>query len=193
VLVRGNHEQMLADIMRGSREWFGAWIDNGGEATARSFGLSAISRSMDVFAHEISEAAPYLLRWMLDTLPYARWRDILFVHAGLVPGASIADLPNDDGQLWDNQLFLPTRGLPGEPAFAKYVAEGVKRIIVGHIPLPGVIRVLHGGSTLMIDTNAPGTLYTSRHKQLPGALTLVRPDTSPLFDKVHRVTVPTVG
>jgi hypothetical protein len=45
----------------------------------------------------------------------------------------------------------------------------------------------------MIDTNAPGTLYTSRHKQLPGALTLVRPDTSPLFDKVHRVTVPTVG
>ena len=92
VLVRGNHEQMLADIMRGGGEWFRAWITNGGDATVRSFGLPRVPDTIGALSREMAEAEPGLLRWMLDLLPYARWRDVMFVHAGLVPGSAPADL-----------------------------------------------------------------------------------------------------
>jgi serine/threonine protein phosphatase 1 len=50
VLVRGNHEQMLADILRGCDEWFDSWRGNGGAALARSYGLNRV-------AHDFSSCA----------------------------------------------------------------------------------------------------------------------------------------
>ena len=194
VLVRGNHEQMLADIMRGSGEWLGAWKANGGDATARSFGLPGMPGKLADVGREMAEAEPGLLAWLLGLLPYARWRDVMFVHAGLVPGLAPADLANDDGQMWDEaKMFLASKGLAGEHAFARYRDAGVRRVVVGHRPQAGAIGSLHEGTTIIIDTNAAGVLYTRRREQLPGAMTLVRLDPDPPFGDVHRVSVPTAG
>jgi serine/threonine protein phosphatase 1 len=41
VLVRGNHEQMLIDLLHGDQAWAIDWLAKGGDEALRSFGLEA--------------------------------------------------------------------------------------------------------------------------------------------------------
>lgn len=126
VLLRGNHEQMLADILRGSDEWFSTWTVTGGEACAQSFGVRARGRRMEDVQADLLAKDPGLLDWLLATLPYVTWRDVLFVHAGLVTDGTLQRLADSDLQLWDPGAYYNSKGLAVDPAYAGYRRDGIR-------------------------------------------------------------------
>lgn len=157
VLVRGNHEQMLADILRDSDEWWSSWLLNGGEALVRSHGLRAISWPIRRLIDRLNEAAPGLLAWLLETLPMAHWRDTVFVHAGLPRGGALGPLLIDDRQLWDPaSWFVRSAGVAFEPDLWAFREGGVRRVVIGHYPQDHGPQVDHDGTLLLLDTNAAG-------------------------------------
>jgi serine/threonine protein phosphatase 1 len=155
VLVRGNHEQMLADILRGSSEWFETWVSNGGHAFASSYGLAAATRPLATFRETILRQDPELLTWLLRTLPYARWRDVLFVHGGLPRDCDLAGLLESDAQLWDSDGFVAGVGIALDPDLVRLRDAGIGRVVVGHAPQLSGPRIDHYGCTLLLDTVTP--------------------------------------
>ena len=69
--LRGNHEQIMMDSVNNS-EMFDAWMDNGGDATLKSFG----ALSYDDFAPEYKT-------FFEETEFYVTYERYIFVHAGL--------------------------------------------------------------------------------------------------------------
>jgi hypothetical protein len=89
-------------------------------------------------------------------LPQAvRWRDILFVHAGLAPGYGPADLgPATQEHVWIRADFYERPW--HDEGFAAYREAGIERVVFGHTPQPGGPVSFHDGRSLDIDTNAVG-------------------------------------
>lgn len=154
VLARGNHEQMLIDILRGDPEWQTSWLANGGRSLLSSYGLQdpPLDRPL---AEAIRTAAPTLLDWMLSTVPYVVWRDVLFVHCAPIAGRRLQDLEDADLQLWVASPFLRSRGLR-DPLFSGYLADGIRRVVVGHLLQEDGPSLAHDGKTLLLDANACG-------------------------------------
>lgn len=157
VLVRGNHEQMVADLLRGCDEWLDAWAETGGHAMARSYGLASADRPIHRLREGLLTADPELLDWLLDTLPYAVWRDVVLVHAGLPSSGSLRSMLNSDGQLWDPDGFVVGIGVAHDPALAAFREAGVGRVVVGHVPQFAGPTIHHDGRLLVLDTSAPGS------------------------------------
>jgi hypothetical protein len=154
VLVRGNHEQMLSDILRGDPEWLPSWLDNGGRPTLASYSV-AYSRSVGRVAAELKARDPGLLDWLLGTLPYAVWRDVVFVHAAPIVYGRLSDLDQSDVQLWNSEGLTGGSGM-SHARYAGYAAEGIRRVVVGHIPQDEGPTIRHRGSTMFLDANACG-------------------------------------
>ncbi len=154
VLVRGNHEQMLLDLLRGDPEWFGSWLANGGRPFLSSYGLAEPLFGPPL-ARLLDQHAAALREWLRRTLPYAIWRNVLFVHAGPIVGGCIADLEDGDLQLWKPDTFAGGAGLL-DSRFARYVDDGIGRVVVGHVPQDGGPTLVHDGKTLLLDANACG-------------------------------------
>ena len=92
---------------------------------------------------------------LVSTLPYAVWRDVLFVHAAPIAGGRLVDLEEGDLQLWDAGTFLRSAGL-GSRVYRRYGADGIERAVVGHIPQDLGPTFTHAGRTLLLDANACG-------------------------------------
>lgn len=89
--LMGNHEQMMIDALRTiETEHLDLWLDNGGEATLKSYGMGVPK------AH---------LAW-LEALPLT-WRDAhrLYVHAGISPRKPI-EAQSWRSLLWIRETFL---------------------------------------------------------------------------------------
>lgn len=187
VLTRGNHEEMVLHLSFGRHEWLPVWLAYGGDATLQSFGGAPDDRKPDAGLGLLEEQAPGLFAWLVSLPQAARWRDVLFVHAGLPAGAGPEDLGvTTDAHLWIRGEFFETPWNTG--VFDRFVAAGIERVVFGHSPGPAGIRVLQGGRLLAIDSNACGN-----PKLPPDArrmVTLVEiGDAS--FDRARRVVVPT--
>jgi len=110
--LKGNHEDMWlrasaqSDDPFGSAEYFRLWMENGGQATLRSFaGI---------------DTAPYLA-FLRDLPPFIELDDFLLVHAEF--DFSLSDPFGEagiDSMLWSR----------GKPQF------GPKPVLCGHTPLP---------------------------------------------------------
>ena len=154
--ARGNHEAMPLMIRGGAGEWLEVWREYGGDATLTSFGCrpaeATDGRGMTA---QLDRCAPGLFDW-LEGLPHAvRWRDVLFVHGGLPPNATLDDMgTTTDEHLWIRSGFYERPWLDG--AFEAYRAAGVDRVVFGHTPQPGGPTTFHDGHSLDIDTNAVG-------------------------------------
>jgi len=191
VLVRGNHEQMLADILRGSDEWADSWAANGGHALARSYGLPGAKWPVRAFADRLNERAPELLPWLMDTLPYARWRDVVFVHAGLPSSGTLGMLSITDKQLWDpNAAFLSGVGVLLEPHLRGFHDHGVRRVVIGHHPQDRGPAIEHNGTLLMLDTNASG-MRSPTGIQMTACVTLARISPESSFEQTEFVSIDT--
>ena len=98
---------------------------------------------------------PDLQAVVLDTLPYAVWRDVLFVHAAPPTGIDrLEDLATADEQMWHAATFLASAGIARDPAFQAYRDAGIGRVVLGHVPQPTGPTALHDGTALLLDTNA---------------------------------------
>jgi len=162
VLLEGNHEEVAARALAG-RGGGALWMGIGGDATIASCGLDPVDP--DAVSTATREAPE--LRSLLGTLaPWARWRDVGLVHAGLVPDVDLAEFSVAHGRLWRHGDFLWGPPFPSAPEWRHYRAAGLDRVVVGHKP---VVRptLEQGGRALMIDTGAGNA-------RDPGALTFVR-------------------
>jgi serine/threonine protein phosphatase 1 len=114
--LKGNHEQLFIDAVRGPGQEFLLWIQNGG--------------NFDQFG-ELQEH----VEWF-DELPiYMTIGDTMFLHAGCVPGRDPYDLVEKgkvDQLLWIREPFLSLG-----PQFEKWNPE-LKRVVFGHTPKIGL-------------------------------------------------------
>ena len=104
--LRGNHEQMMIDWLRGHND---LWLINGGPETIRSF---------DPFAAGDEEALADAAAWM-ERLP--TWREDgghIYVHAGLRPNKPY-DQQSDHDRMWIREGFLDV-----DHDFGKHVIHG---------------------------------------------------------------------
>lgn len=127
--VRGNHEQLLINAVRGTYD--GAvmdWIDNGG-----MWGIDLVGDELDVIAQE------------LDRLPYAiQVGDIGFVHA---EPPSVWDLVKHNGahqesMIWSRDRYSNKKSHP---------VEGIGHVFVGHAIVREVITL---GNVSYVDRGA---------------------------------------
>jgi serine/threonine protein phosphatase 1 len=104
--LRGNHELLMLDALRGNDMAAGIWIDNGGEMTLRSYGVpDTLALRPDRWAAHVPEAH---LKFIQGLDMMHREGNYLFVHAGIRPGVAIrAQKPED--LLWIREPFLSDR------------------------------------------------------------------------------------
>ena len=108
--LRGNHDDVfLRFLSRPTAEW--GWLDMGGRETLRSYGLTLDpykDRRLgdDMIVDLLRSHIPRSHRDFVEQTPFwARYKDFLFVHAGIQPGVAIEK--QDPGDfLWIREPFL---------------------------------------------------------------------------------------
>lgn len=113
ILLKGNHDRMFAEFTRGRRdpklkqkyEWISPPL--GGLKTLESYGVvPRFFWSMAKKQAEARSAVPPAHIEFIDDLPLSHETDdLLFVHAGIVPGVPI-DKQEEDDLVWIRQGFL---------------------------------------------------------------------------------------
>jgi serine/threonine protein phosphatase 1 len=125
IFLRGNHEDMLlAYLGRGGRHGE-VFLDNGGEATARSYGVHGPVRP-----ERLCSAVPRAHLEFLESLRL--WHDDgrhLMVHAGVRPGRALQDQDPHD-LLWIRDEFIT------------HPHDLDRTIVFGHTPTRTVFRDL---------------------------------------------------
>ncbi|WP_083901416.1 metallophosphoesterase family protein [Azospirillum sp. B4] len=168
--LRGNHEQTMLDFLSDPMAAL-RWLDFGGLATLRSYGLPVVLEGAPVLqAQALSEALDAQLppshRRFLEGLEYSVVHgDYAFVHAGIRPGVPLEEQMAED-LLWIRAPFMLDEG-PHE-----------KVIVHGHTIVPdvdilpqriavdtGAYRsgrlsavVLHGADVRILDARRPAPL-----------------------------------
>jgi len=127
--LSGNHETMMLDALGLGGSAALSWLDNGGEATLTSWGLSPLAQ-----AKSWKKGIPGGVLKFIAKLPRRHQvGPYIFVHAGLRPGVALTAQTEQD-MLWIRQPFLSwvdPAGLPGLDL------AGERAIIVhGHTPSP---------------------------------------------------------
>lgn len=159
----GNHEQMLRLVLRGAPDMH-RWCAAGGDATLASFGIDpgaiiaaaatdevdgavALSRPdvAAVIRERLRAVMPSASQAGLDAMTsHRRVGQVLFVHAGISPGESVAEIDRFLAQPWDHHTVFHWAWMRApfllhhRPTFA-----GGLVVVHGHTPEP-VFLVEHG-------------------------------------------------
>ena len=140
VNLMGNHEwMMLSALTRDDEDDRRVWLENGGHASLRSWGVPAKASPAD---WPRLVPTPHIL-FLRGLAPWHRVDGYLFVHAGVRPGVTLAQQRWSD-LLWIREPFLSWDGplLPSDPDLA---------VVHGHtISAEPVLRT----NRLGIDTGA---------------------------------------
>ncbi len=109
-LLRGNHEQVLLDLVRQPRdETLRQWLSYGGQETLASYGLGSpllYSNDIDAILVAMEQVIPQAHLDLLGRLSlHHRIADYFFVHAGVRPGRSL-DTQSEQDLLWIREPFL---------------------------------------------------------------------------------------
>lgn len=154
--TRGNHEHLLHQLGTGASDDVDVWLTYGGGATLEAYGCAVLDPADPGTAfRELEVRAPGLFAWLGSLVHAVRWRDVLFVHGGLPPGAALEDIGRTtEEHLWIRRDFFETSWRSG--AFSGFEQAGVHRVVFGHTPLPNGALTFHDGRSLGIDTNACG-------------------------------------
>lgn len=111
VILRGNHEDVMLEALKGDLTALDSWRRFGGDATLRSWGLEEIvvsgplGRLRDAARSVIPRA---IVKW-LSLLPLSfRSGNVFFVHAGIRPGFDL-DEQQDEDLMWIGREFLESQ------------------------------------------------------------------------------------
>ena len=156
-ILEGNHEAQVLGGLAGVPAVYRAFIAFGGGATLASAGLDPSEWAHDGHAEEIARRvatlAPDLVPLLLTFAPFARWGDVLFVHAGPFPEASsLAEFEARAERLWiRDRFFASPDAFPDAPAWTLYREAGIRRVVFGHTPVEAP-TLCHDGNALNLDT-----------------------------------------
>ncbi len=123
IFLRGNHEEMMVRCFR-TPDYFDTWADNGGLATAQSYGVEVDAderRSVDAKSvlDKLERNLPQAHRAFYSGLRISvTLGDYLFVHAGIRPGVPL------DRQAERDCLFIRDEFLDFQGSFGKIVVHG---------------------------------------------------------------------
>jgi serine/threonine protein phosphatase 1 len=121
VCLKGNHEELLLNCFENEEvHHWETWLQNGGEATAASFGLRFKYAEYDATRLKIA-LGPHRVRWLRNLKIHYRAGPYFFVHAGIVPGRPLEEQREKD-LLWIRRDFLESE------------ADHGFRVVHGHTP-----------------------------------------------------------
>jgi hypothetical protein len=127
----------------------------GGAATLLSAGMTEAEwRDGDAasIAARFEALAPDVRSMAWTFAPYARWRDVLFVHGGPVPGQDLAAFEASAQRLWiRGGFFASDDPFPGATAWSVYRRAGLDNVVFGHTPVAAP-TLFHGRRALNLDT-----------------------------------------
>lgn len=119
--LRGNHDQGFLDFLD-EPDPGGIFVHNGGEETARSYGVPADFSDEAGFSQSarlLTAAMPAVHRRFLNSLVFTySFGDYFFCHAGIMPGVPLR-AQREDTLIWIREPFLNWGGL-----FEKVVVHG---------------------------------------------------------------------
>ena len=154
-LLEGNHEMQVLGGLAGQDRLFRALSTFGGAATFVSAGMAPgewTGLSADALRARLDVLAPDFEPALWSFAPYARWRDVLFVHGGPVPGQPIAEFERGAERLWIRDAFVASAApFPSGSGWAPYRDAGISRVVYGHTPVKRITAV-HDGHALNVDT-----------------------------------------
>ncbi len=159
IAIAGNHDLDLLAFLADPRAE-GLFANNGGEATARSYGVEIAFSPYEalVTGHAaLQEAIPEEhIRFLRGLKRWATFGDLFFVHAGIRPGVPLEEQAEDD-LVWIRERFR------------YHEALHPKLVVHGHTPQPTAeIRP----NRVNLDTGAfftgrlTGMMFEGRHKRL---------------------------
>lgn len=165
-LLEGNHELQTRLAIEGDPLVAEAWMVFGAPALLVSAGIAEGAFSYDDpldAARQLAAAAPDIATEIRALAPYARWRDVLLVHGGPVPGvASLEDYAASVERLWIRAAFFDApEPFPDHPVWLRYRDAGIGRVVFGHTPVAAP-TAYHGGRALNIDTWKGGLVTLAR-------------------------------
>lgn len=154
-ILEGNHEAQVLGGLAGVPEIFKALMTFGGGATLLSIGMRPeewTGRTASEIATRVDALAPDLRPALWSFAPYARWRDVLFVHGGPVPYQDLDRFERSADRLWIRDAFFAAPDpFPAARAWAVYRRAGIERVVFGHTPVAHPTLV-HDGRALNLDT-----------------------------------------
>jgi serine/threonine protein phosphatase 1 len=112
-LLRGNHEQVLIDLVYRPRQpQLEQWLSYGGLETLASYGLASqllYSNDIDAILAAMEQALPQSHLDLLDRLPLTHQiGDYFFAHAGVRPGKPL-EAQDERDLLWIREPFLSSK------------------------------------------------------------------------------------
>jgi serine/threonine protein phosphatase 1 len=112
-VLRGNHEQVLIDLVYRPRQaQLEQWLSYGGLETLASYGLASqllYSNDIDAILTAMEQALPKSHLDLLDRLPLThRIGGYFFTHAGVRPGKPL-DAQDERDLLWIREPFLSSK------------------------------------------------------------------------------------
>jgi diadenosine tetraphosphatase ApaH/serine/threonine PP2A family protein phosphatase len=154
-ILEGNHEAQVLGGLGGEPEIFRAMMVFGGAGTLKSVGLRPEEwegRSSAEIAARVDQLAPDLVPTLWTFAPYARWRDVLFVHGGPVPFQDLVNFERGADRLWIRSAFFASPDpFPDAEPWATYRNAGIRRVVFGHTPVDRP-SLSHDGHALNLDT-----------------------------------------
>jgi serine/threonine protein phosphatase 1 len=102
ICLKGNHEQLMLEAQAGGRAE-SLWLQNGGDATRRSYD---------------GDPTPADLDWAADLPLLHETADHIFVHAGLMPGYAVSE-QSPEWLMWIRDRFLEAA-----PEWGRHVVHG---------------------------------------------------------------------
>ena len=107
-ILKGNHEDMMVEALRGNLAVYSNWLEFGGRATLSSWGASqqvvegtATRENMLIAANTVGND---VIDWLAELPLFHRVKDFFFVHAGIRPGIDIYEQDPED-LLWITKEF----------------------------------------------------------------------------------------
>jgi hypothetical protein len=153
-ILDGNHEQMARDGLEGRTQFLDMWLNFGGPTTLAEMGLAQDSRALRrvrALRAAIDRLAPDFRPFLHSLAPYARWRDVCFVHGGWPFGIrSLGDFEASIERLWCRSEFYDGPSLDG-PVYQVFREAGLRQAVIGHTPIGPAL--FQGGRVLVLDSN----------------------------------------
>jgi len=115
--LRGNHEQVMLDVLEGSHMALRQWIRFGGIETLLNWGIDTelvnmVQENPDAEKSIIESlrdlTAPSFVDWLRALPSFRLIGDYLFVHAGVRPAVALEE-QSDDDLLWIREPFLSSK------------------------------------------------------------------------------------